>query len=216
MTDRIIITISRQFGSGGRNIGRKLAKNLGIPFYDNELITESAKESGIDPDMVKALEETPTNSLLYSLTTGSVFGGGSFSPIIDLPITDKVFMAQSEVIRRFAQEGSCVIVGRCANYVLKDDPDVLDVFIHRDVDERINQVSKIYDLSRKKAKETVKKIDKQRSGYYSYYSDRNWGQADNYDLCLNSGMLGEDGCVAVIEAYIERMNMRKKTRGTLK
>lgn len=213
MDNKIIITLSRQFGSGGRNIGKKIAKKLDIPFYDNELITEGAAESGLDPDMVKALEETPTNSLLYSLSTSSVFGGTQFSPIIDLPMTDKVFLAQSEVIRKYAQAGSCVIVGRCANYVLKDNPNTLDIFIHRHVDERVNQVAKLYDLSQKKARETVKKIDKQRSGYYSYYSDKNWGQADNYDLALNSGMLGEDGCVTVIQAYIDKMMQRRKVRG---
>jgi len=213
MNDKIIITISRQFGSGGRNIAKKIAKAMDIPFYDNELIIEGAKESGIDPDMVRALEETPTNSLFYSLSTSSVFGGGQFSPIIDLPMTDKVFLAQSEVIRKFAEKGSCVIVGRCANYVLRDNPDTLDIFIHRAVDERVNQVAKLYDLSQKKARETVKKVDKQRSGYYSYYSDKNWGQADNYDLALNSGLLGEDGCVAVIQSYIDKMMQRRKVRG---
>ncbi len=212
MEDRIIITISRQFGSGGRNIAKRLAKKLDIPFYDHELIIEGARESGIDPEMVKALEETPTNSLFYSLSTSSIFGGGSFSPIVDLPMTDKVFLAQSEVIRNFAQQGSCVIVGRCANYVLRDDPDTVDIFIHRPTEKRINQVSKLYDLTRKKAKEYVKKVDKQRAGYYSYYSDKNWGQADNYDLCINSEMLGEGGCVDVISQFIEKMNLRKKTR----
>lgn len=212
MEDRIIITISRQFGSGGRNIAKRLAKKLDIPFYDHELIIEGARESGIDPEMVKALEETPTNSLFYSLSTSSIFGGGSFSPIVDLPMTDKVFLAQSEVIRNFAQQGSCVIVGRCANYVLRDDPDTVDIFIHRPIEKRINQVSKLYDLTRKKAEDYVKKVDKQRAGYYSYYSDKNWGQADNYDLCINSEMLGEGGCVDVISQFIEKMNLRKKTR----
>lgn len=211
MSDRIIITISRQFGSGGHNIGKKLAKSLDIPFYDQELIDEGAKESGINPEMVKDLEETPTNSLLYSIATGSLFGG-HFSPTVELPITDRLFLAQSDVIRRFAQKGSCVIVGRAANYILRDDPDVINVFIHRDQDERINQVSKLYNLSRSKAAETVKKIDKQRGSYYSYYTDRNWGLAENYDICLNSGFLGEDSCVAIICDFIEKHLTRNKGR----
>lgn len=213
MSERIIITIARQFGSGGRNIGKKLAKALEIPFYDQELIDEGAKESGINPEMVKDLEETPTNSLLYSIATSSFFGAGHFSPTVELPMTDRLFLAQSDVIRKFASEGSCVIVGRCANYVLRDDEDTVDVFIHRDFEERVNQVSKIYDLNLKKAEETVKKIDKRRSNYYSYYSDKKWGQADNYDLCLNSGALGEDSCVDIIRAFIEKRNIRKKARG---
>ncbi|MEA5074341.1 MAG: cytidylate kinase-like family protein [Eubacterium aggregans] len=210
---RQIITISRQFGSGGHNIAKRLAKRLEIPFYDEEIIVEAAKESGIDPEMVKALEETPTNSLLYSLSSSAIFGGGSFSPVVDLPMTDKVFLAQSEVIRQYAEAGSCVIVGRCGNFVLRDDPDAVDVFIHRDLEERINQVAKLYDLTQKKAAESVKKVDKQRSGYANYYSDRNWGQADNYDLALNSGLLGEDGCIEVIITFLNRMALRKKARG---
>jgi cytidylate kinase len=210
---RNIITISRQFGSGGRNIGAKLAKKLGIPFYDHELIMEASKDSGIDPEMVKALEETSTSAMMYSLSTSSIFGGGAFSPIIDLPMTDKVFLAQSEVIRNLAAQGSCVIVGRCANYVLRDDPDVVDLFIHRDRDERINQIAKLFDLTQKKAAETVKKVDKQRANYYSYYTDKNWGQAENYDLCLNSGKLGEDSCVETIVLFIDKLNTRKRIRG---
>ncbi len=215
MSGRMIITISRQFGSGGRNIGERIAKKRGIPFYDNELIIEGAKESGVDPEMVKSLEETPTKAMLYALSGGgggSFFGG--FSPVIDMPITDKLFVAQSEVIRRFATEAEkgCVIVGRAADYVLRDDPDTLNIFIHRDFDERVNQVAKRYDLTRKKAHDRVKKIDKQRAGYYSYYADKHWGQVDNYDLCLNSGILGEDGCVAVIDATIDNMLLRRKAR----
>lgn len=213
MKERIIITIARQFGSGGKNIGQKLAKALNIPFYDQELIDEGAKESGINPEMAKELEETPTSSLLYSIASSSFFGNGHFSPTVDLPITDRLFLAQSEVIRKFAEEGSCVVVGRCANYVLRDDENAIDVFIHRDFDERVNQVAKLYDLNQKKAEETVKKVDKKRSSYYSYYSDKNWGQADNYDLCLNSGLLGEDNCVDLIVEFVDRMAKRKKARG---
>lgn len=211
MNGRIIITISRQFGSGGRNIGRKLAKALDIPFYDQELIDEGARESGINPEMVKDLEETPTNSLLYSIATSS-FLGGHFSPTVELPITDRLFLAQSDVIRKFAEKGSCVIVGRAANYILREDPDVLNIFIHRDQDERINQVSKLYDLTYKKAADMVRKIDKQRGSYYSYYTDRNWGLAENYDLCLNSGLLGEDNCVALIRDFIEKNRIRVRAR----
>ncbi|MEF9918394.1 MAG: cytidylate kinase-like family protein [Eubacterium sp.] len=213
MNERTIITIARQFGSGGRNIGQKLAKALEIPFYDQELIDEGAKESGINREMVKDLEESPTNSLLYSIASSSLFGTGHFSPTIDLPITDRLFLAQSDIIRNFADKGSCVIVGRCANYVLRDAYDTIDVFIHRDFDERVNQVSKLYDLTMKKAEETVKKIDKKRSSYYSYYTDKRWGQAENYDLCLNSGLLGEDSTVEIIKAFIDKRKLRKKTRG---
>ena len=211
MNNGIVITISRQFGSGGRNIAKQLAKILDIPFYDQELIVEGAKESGLDPDMVKVLEETSGSGLLYSFTPNTVFGG-AFSPVVDLPMTDKVFLAQSEAIRKFAQEGSCVIVGRCANYVLRDFPDVLNVFIHRDFEERVNQTSKLFDLNKKKSLELVKKTDKQRASYYSYYTDNHWGLAENYDLSLDSGKLGEDGSVFIIKSFLEKMELRNKSR----
>ncbi len=213
MDERIIITISRQFGSGGRNIGKRLAKALDIPFYDSELIDEGAKESGINPEMVRDMEETPTNSLLYSIATSPFFGTSHFSPSVELPLTDRLFLAQSEVIRKFADQGSCVIVGRCANYVLREDPDVVNVFIHRDFEERVNQVAKLYDLSQKKAEDLVKKTDKKRSNYYAYYSDNRWGQAENYDLSIDSGKLGEDSTVSLIVDFIEKRNLRKRIRG---
>ncbi len=212
METRKVITISRQFGSGGKNIGKRLALKLKIPFYDNALIYESAKKTGLNPEIVKEMEETPSNSLLYSIATNSFLGVGNFSPIMELPITDKIFIAQSEEIRKIAKAGSCVIVGRCANYILQDDPDLYSIFIHRNLEERIHQVSKINNLSLGKAEELVHKTDKRRKNYYNYYTDEEWSKADNYNLSLDSGMLGEDGCIDMILDFIEISETRKKIR----
>ncbi|NLN98634.1 MAG: cytidylate kinase-like family protein [Eubacteriaceae bacterium] len=213
MSTRKIITISRQFGSGGKNIGERLALKLKIPFYDSALIYESAKKTGLNPEIVKDLEESPSNSLLYSLVANSFLGAGSFSPIMELPIIDKIFIAQSKEIRKIAEAGSCVIVGRCGNYILRDDPDLYSIFIHRNLEERIHQVSKINNLSLAKAEELVHKTDKRRKNYYNYYTDEEWSKAENYNLSLDSGMLGEDGCVDLIESFIEKSEIRKKIRG---
>lgn len=213
MSSNVIITISRQYGSGGRNIGKKLAKLLDLPYYDKQLIYEAAKESGINADIAKDLEERPTNSLLYSYAPTSFFAASPYTTNIELPLTDLLFLAQSDTIKRFADQGSCIIVGRCANYVLRDNSDVVDVFIHRDFSERINQIAKIEGLTAKQARDLVKKTDKHRANYYNHYTDFKWGDINDYDLCLDSGTLGEDGCADVIACFIEKAKVRRKTRG---
>lgn len=213
MEDRIIIALSRQFGSGGHNIGKRLAKVLDIDFYDEELIVAAAQKSGITEGMVKAVEESPAGSLLYAIAAGSPFATGTTNVVMpEMPMADKVFIAQSEVIHQYANKGSCVIVGRCAEHVLQKDSDLLSVFIGRDREERVQQVRKIYDLSERKARELVKKTDKRRTSYISYYTDTRWGAAENYDICLDSGTLGEDGCVAVLVSAVENAIKRRKTR----
>lgn len=212
MKYRTIITISRQYGSGGRNIGRKLAKALDIPFYDKDLIYEAAKESGISPDVARDLEERPTNALLYSYSPTSFFSMANYSPEIKLPLTDLLFLAQADTIRKFADMGSCVIVGRCGNYILRDDPDTIDLYIHRAFGDRVNQVQKREDIPHREAVDLVKRTDKQRQNYHNHYTDFKWGESDNYDLVLNSGMLGEDGAVEVIEKFVEMYAIRRKSR----
>lgn len=212
MKYRTIITISRQYGSGGRNIGRKLAKTLDIPFYDKDLIYEAAKESGINPEVAKDLEERPTNALLYSYSPTSFFSMSNYSPEIKLPLTDLLFLAQADAIRKFADMGSCVIVGRCGNYILREDPDTIDLYIHRAFAERVNQIQKREDISRREAVDLVKRTDKHRQNYHNHYTDFKWGGSDNYDLVINSGMLGEDGAVAVIEKFVEMWGIRRKSR----
>lgn len=192
-----IITISRQYGSGGRFIGKLLAEKLGIPLYDNELITLAAKKSGYSEAIFENVEKTATHSLLYSL---SMFG--STAGVYGLPLSDKVFIIQSEIIKKVASEGPCVIVGRCADYVLKDDPNVVHVFIHSDLEDRIKRAVTYYGLTEDKAKETITKTDKRRSSYYNYYTGHRWGDAGNYEISLNSDRIGIENCVDILYDYI--------------
>ena len=193
-----IVTISRQYGSGGREVGKKLAEKLGVPFYDNELITLAAKKSGYAEGLFEEDKQWSSGSLLYSL---SLYGNsfGSF----DLPLNDKVYMIQSNVIREVAQKGGCVIVGRCADYVLRDFPRCVNVFIHSDLARRMDWAIREADIPADKARDTVLKIDKRRSTYYNFYTSSKFGEASNYDLCVNSGTLGIAGTVEVIRKFIE-------------
>lgn len=190
-----IITIGRQFGSGGREIAQKLSRLLEIPFYDKELIEVAAKESGMHQDVVKNIDETASHSLLYSLSTGSFILGGRYSPLTDAPINDKLYFIQSDIIRHIADEGSCIIVGRCADYILRERPELLNLFIYAPLEERIKRISDLYDLTPNKAKEKIMKTDKRRNTYYHYYSDRKWGDLENYHCSVDSSMLGVDGTV---------------------
>ena len=198
-----VITISRQYGSGGREIGEKLAKSLGVPFYDNELITRAAKESGFAEETFKRAEEKATNSLLYSLAMGiNIYGNQDFG-FNGLSLDDRIFLAQSNVIRKIAEEGPCVIVGRCADYVLKERKDVVNIFIRASLDYRLQRAIKNYDISEKSAGEVIMKFDKQRANYYSYHVGEKWNNLNNYDLVIRSDLKGVDATVECIKAYLQ-------------
>lgn len=198
-----IITISRQYGSGGREIGKKLAEELGIPFYDNEIITIAAKKSGFAEGIFEQADQKPTGSLLYSL---SMFGANLAS--FDLPLNDKVFLIQSDIIREIAAKSGCVIVGRCADYVLRENPNCVNVFISGDLEERMQWAVRENGVEPEKAKETVLKIDKRRATYYNYYTSMKFGNATNYQLCLNSSVLGRNGTVEIIRKFVELKDAR--------
>lgn len=201
---RTVITIGRQFGSGGREIGERLAKELDIPFYDKDLVTMAAQKSDMHQDVLKDIDERATNSLLYSIVTGNAMRGINSPIYYEMPINDKLFIAQSEVIKNVANQGACVIVGRCADYVLEDsDLSVINVFIHSDMQSRIARVQQRYDLSADKAREKVTKTEKQRKTYYNYYTNREWGKIENYDICVNSGKIGLDNAVSIIKAFAQ-------------
>jgi cytidylate kinase len=195
---RAIISIGRQAGSGGRAIGMKVAKELGIPFYDRELLTRAAKDSGMDEAVFQSLDEKPTQSLLYSLAMGTYTVGFPQTTYTEMPLDHRVFLAQFETIRKIAKEGSCVIVGRCADYALEGSPDLLSVFILADEEDRLTRLIKLHGLGRDEAKALMKKTDKKRAAYYDYYASRKWGSAATYNMCLNSSAFGEDGCVRLI------------------
>ena len=191
-----IITIGRQYGSGGREIGKKLADQLGIPFYDNELLDIAAKKSGICEELFETNDEKPTSSLLYSLVMGS-YGGDS------LPFNHKIFLAQFDAIRSIADEGPCVIIGRCGDYALEDYPNLINIFIHADLKLRVKRAIENYGIESGKAEDFVLKTDKKRASYYNFYSSRKWGNLDNYDLTVDSGFLGIDNTVELIKKFIE-------------
>lgn len=190
-----IITISRQFGSGGRTIGRAVAERLGIPFYDKELVDQIALESGFDPAFVEENgEHSPSRSrLAYAFTNQGVPG-----VMNGLSTADFLWTVQCNVIMQLAQKGPCVIVGRNADYILKDRTDCLDVFIHADTELRADRIVRLYGESEKSPESRLAEKDKRRMINYQHYTGRTWGQFSNYDLCLNSGTLGIDACVDLI------------------
>ena len=203
MSKNIVITIGRQFGSGGRYVGRLLAEKLGIPFYDKELLSEAAKNSGICVEIFEEHDEKPTRSLLFSLVTGmqSHVSTGSF--YMDMPLNHKIFLAQFDAIRRIAEEGSCVIVGRCADYVLRDDPNAVSIFVKADMPSKIDRAVKYYGFDADKAEDRIRKADKQRASYYNYYATATWGDVNNYDLVVDTGVLGVEGAVELIAKFLE-------------
>ena len=199
---KTIITIGRQYGSAGHSIGKILADGLGIKYYDKELLERAAKDSGLCQELFENHDEKPTNSFLYSLVMDS-YSFGYSSTMMDMPLNQKVFLAQFDAIKKIAQDGPCVIVGRCADYALEENPNVLSIFIKADMQDRIRRIAKLYDLSDAKAKDKITKIDKQRASYYNYYTSKRWGEVDSYDLCLNSSVFGIDGTVDMIKQAIE-------------
>lgn len=198
-----IITIGRQFGSGGHEIGQKLADYFQIKYYDKELLSRAAKESGYCEEMLKNNDERPTNSFLYNLVMDTYSFGYNASSFADMPISHKVFLAQFDTIKKIADEGPCVIVGRCADYALSDYKNCLNIFIHADENAKIKRIMERFDVNESKAKDMMIKKDKQRQSYYNYYSSKKWGRADSYDLTVNSSKLGIDGTVKLIVQYVE-------------
>lgn len=197
-----VITISRQYGSGGREIGKKLAEHYGVPFYDNELITRAAKESGFAKETFERAESKATNSLLYSLAMGiNVYGNQDFG-FSGLSLDDRVFLAQSNVIRKVAEEGPCVIVGRCADYVLKERKNLFNLFVQASLDFRIKRAIAEYGISETKAAEEVLKHDKQRANYYNYHVGEKWNNLFNYDFIVRSDYSGIEGAIESIITYL--------------
>ncbi len=206
-----VITIGRQFGSAGKEIGEKVAANFGIKYYNKELLSRAAKESGFCQEMLENHDERPTSSFLYNLVMDTYSFGYNASHFVDMPISHKVFLAQFDTIKKIAQEGACVIVGRCADYALSEMKNCVHIFIYADEETKIKRVMKQYDLDAAKAKDMCIKKDKQRQSYYNYYSSKKWGRADSYDLCINSSVLGVDGSVKLITQYIEDFETRNNS-----
>jgi cytidylate kinase len=201
MGSKKIITIGRQFGSGGKDIGLKLSERMGVPFYDKELLKIAAKNSGICEELFDSFDEKPTNSFLYTLVMDPYSLG--FGTTSDLPINHKVFLAAFDSIKHIAEkDGSCIFVGRCADYALKDYDGVLNIFIYADIDERVKRITKKYNVSESKAKDMIRKEDKSRASYYNYYTSKRWGDMKGYDICINSGIYGVDKTADILYSII--------------
>jgi len=200
MKNDYVITIGRQLGSGVRLIGEKLAAQLGIAFYDKELIQIAAQESGLGKEYFEQSDEKKSYSF---------FGGlfGLKGTMADVPFStyylnnETLFKIQSDVIRKLAEKGSCLFVGRCADYVLGENPRCLNIFICADINDRVMRIAELQKMTAEKARDFVEKADKRRAGYYNYFSNKEWGAADTYHLCVNSSVLGIDETVSLIQQF---------------
>ncbi len=206
MQKSLIITIGRQFGSGGHEIGEKLAKKLGIKFYDKELIKLIAKQSGLCEKVLESYDEKPTNSLLYSIVMDIYPSVMYTGPTID----QQIYQANYDTIRKLADGEPCVIVGRCADYILRDHPELVSVFIHANSDFRAARIAEEYKLPDAKVRDLLVKTDKKRASYYNFQSEKQWGAASSYNLCIESSEVGIDGAVDLIMDYV---NYKKKAKG---
>jgi cytidylate kinase len=209
--EKFVITIGREFGSGGLDVGRMLSEKLGVKCYDKELLAMASKESGLCQEIFESHDEKPTNSFLYSLVmdTYSVSGYTS-TPFMDMPLNHKVFLAQFETIKNLAKKESCIIVGRCADYALAEHPNCIHVFIHADMAFRIQHIMETFGLEKDKAADMIQKTDKKRANYYNYYSNKKWGDSRSYHLTLDSSQLGFDGCCKMILDYMDIMTEKIK------
>lgn len=204
-----VITISREFGSGGRLIGRRLAEKLGVPYYDKELLDKIAEEAGFSREMIESVEKRAKNSFLYSLA--SAMGTGEAGPE-SLSLNERFFLAQFDTIRKLAEEeSSCVIVGRCADYILRDLPYATNVFIYAEEADKIKRAVKEYGVPEEGVKKLMKDTDKARANYYAYHTGHKWGEPINYHLCLDSGYLEIEDIVDLIIDYSNRQIRRGTT-----
>lgn len=199
----LVITISREFGSGGRQVGEQLAKELGIAFYDKSLIHLAVTKSGLDPVTIEKAEEEATSKFLFNLAIGGYVSTGVFSQV-NVPISDQVFFAQSKVIEELAAHGSCVIIGRCGNYILRNYPGCAKVFVYGETKDRLRRLIDEYGISEEEAEAKMAKMDKARANYYEYYTDETWGAVKSYDLAVNTSFAGVEGAVKVIKTLVGR------------
>ena len=199
----IVMTVGRMFGSGGREIGQKVAEKCGMTYYDKALLEMAAKESGMSVEVLENIEESATGSLLYSLSTGLF--GGHFAGGAEPPLNDKLYIAQANIIKDIAQKKSCVIVGRCADYILRNMKECVKVFIHAPSEARIKRAVEVYGIPQEKAADQIRRTDKRRSSYYNFYSGQKWGNMENYNLCIDSSMMGIDETADMIADLIRHI-----------
>ncbi len=199
---KTIIAISRAYGAHGTVIGSKLAANLGIPLFDRKIIDLASEKSGLSPDYIGKLEENITGSFLFNLAAGSYNMHGIHTGY-DIPMSYTAFSAQAHVIQEIAKKGSAVIIGRCSDYLLRDDPDCVKVFLYADYDDRLRQCKEEYKLEDKAAEQQLRKLDRGRQNYYKNFTGENWGQAQGHDLSVNVSKVGVDGAVNIIMEFLK-------------
>jgi cytidylate kinase len=203
MDTKLIITIGRQFGSGGRDIGRKLADAFTIPFYDKELITLAASESGLCKEVFEKADERASDGLAHALSMGMSFMS-VYTPYADILSSEGLFKIQSDAIRKLAQTESCVIVGRCADYILRDNPHCISFFIHDKLENRLRRIVERQQITVDQAKELIAKTDKSRAAYYDYYTNKTWGMSCSYNFSVDASVLGIDETILFMKHFIER------------
>lgn len=195
-----IITMERQFGSGGNEIGRRLAKKMGIGFYDRNILSEAAKRLEIPAMYIADLEETAPGSIIFNLSKTALGGRRN----TNMSMAEKLFREEKSIIEEIVKKEDCVIVGRCGSYIFKDRPDCLKVFVYADTDYRIDRTMREEKIGAQEAEELLKKSDKRRSSFYNTHTGQEWGQMQYFDLCLDSGKLGIDTCVELLETVIKK------------
>lgn len=205
MTQGRIITIGRQFGSGGHEVGRRLAAELGFKLYDKELLKLVAEESNICEQVLEDYDEKPTNSLLYSIVM-DVYPSVNY---VGNTLSQQIYKAQYDTLRRIGEKGDCVIVGRAADYILRDRPHLTSVFVHADDDFRIGRITEYEKVPAEKARDMMTRADKKRAAFYNFQTDKKWGAVSSYNLSLDTGDIGIDGCVSVIRSYLELKEKQK-------
>ena len=197
MKNPLIITIGREYGSGGREIGKALAQKLGISFYDKQIISLAAEKSGLSPEFITNNEQRVRSGFMQNLAASAAYQSGFFSSQY-LPLSETIFISQAQVIRDIAAKERAVIVGRCADYVLSGRMNTINVFIHAPIEDRVRRIMALYQLSEADAMKAIATSDKERGNHYFRYTDRKWGKAQNYDLSVNSSLLGIDGTVEML------------------
>ena len=185
----LIITIGREYGSGGRQIGKAVAERMGIAFYDKEIINLAAEKSGLSPEFITHNEQRVRSSLMQNLAASAAYSSGFFAGTY-LPLSESIFISQAQVIRDIAARESAVIVGRCADYILAGRPNTINVFIHAPLEARVERIMRVYGVDEAAARKTITTSDKERGNHYFRYTDMKWGKAQNYDVCINSHLMG--------------------------
>ncbi len=198
-----VITIARQYGASGRFTGELLSEMMGIPCYDRELITMSAAKSGYNEDVVESYDEKAQSSLLYTLAVGSVDYGTPVPLAYHMPMSDKLYIMQSNIIRELADKSPCIIVGRCADHVLNENEKRVAVFLKAELSVRAERVAERHNISLSEAQDMCVKTDRRRAAYYSHYTGQKWGRSDLYDLMIDTTRIGAHGAALVIKQYVD-------------